>query len=136
MRKTLWRAANDDYIPDAAAFATDREDAEAYFDDPGYGGSILWKAHVVFNEDEVLNLYDESDPVTELSDKYGLPHPGAIGVEEWIPSDPELQTAIHEDGFDWVVVRDSFPEGAETWLWIGDFDDEPQLKKVASRTSA
>jgi hypothetical protein len=130
VKKTLWRAAADDYIPDAASFAAHREDAEAYFDDPGYGGSLLWRARVNVTEDEVLNLYDERDPVTLLAEKYDLSHPGAIGVEEWIPRDPELQEAIHEEGFDWVVVRDSFPEGAETWLWLGAFDDAPELEEA------
>jgi hypothetical protein len=81
------------------------------------------------SEDAVLNLYDERDPVGFLADKYDYGNPGAINIEEWIPRDPDLQTVLREDGYDWVVVRDSFPEGAETWLWIGPFSREPELKR-------
>jgi len=125
---TLWRAAADDYVPDAASFARRRADAEAYLDNPRFGGATLYRAKVRTSEDAVLNLYDERDPVTLLADRFGLQHPGAIGVDEWVPRDTRLQDALREAGYDWVIVRESFPEGAETWLWIGPFEREPKLE--------
>lgn len=130
VKVTLWRAADDDYVPDAASFARDRDDAEAYFDNPGYGGATLWRTKVRTTEEAVLNLYDERDPIGFLVEEYDLSNPGAINVEEWIPMDPDLQTTLREDGYDWIVVRDSFPEGAETWIWIGPFEREPELEEV------
>jgi hypothetical protein len=129
MRVTLWRAAEDDYIPDAASFARDREDAEAYLDNPGYGGATLWRAKIQVEDDAVLDLYDERDPVGFLTEEFDLPNPGAINVEEWIPQDPELQDLLGET-YDWVKVCDSFPEGAETWIWVGPFEREPELEEV------
>ena len=130
MIRLLWRVADDDYIPDAASFARERVDAEAYFDNPGYGGASLWRAVADVPEDAVLNLYDEQDAVGWLAEEYDLQNPGAINVEEWIPRDPDLQALLRDDGYDWVVVRDSFPENAETWLWIGPFEREPELEEV------
>jgi hypothetical protein len=124
---TLWRAAEDDYISDTASFARQRDDAEAYLDNPSFGGANLFRTKVRTTEDAVLNLYDERDAVTLLADRFDLQHPGAIGVDEWIPRDVQLQDALREAGYDWVIVRDSFPEDAETWLWIGPSEREPEL---------
>jgi len=128
----LWRAADDDYVPDAASFSAQRSDAEAYLDNRGFGGARLWRASVVVSDARVLNLYEQRDPVSYLSEELELQHPGAVGVEEWIPMDPSVQDALRERGFDWVIVRDSFPENAETWLWIGQAEREPRLMKVTS----
>ncbi len=128
--KTLWRVSDDDYLPDAASFASDREDAEAYLDNPGYGGRKLFRARVEVDRERVLSLFYEDDPIRILSKRFHQPHPGAIGPEEWIPMRPDLQAAIHDAGFDWVIVKDSFPEGAETWIWLGEFNDEPELIEV------
>jgi len=130
MRLVLWRAAIDDYVPDAASFARDRADAEAYLDNPSFGGGSLFRARVETKAERVLNLYDERRPVEFLVEQLGLRHPGALGVEEWIPGDPTVQEALAAAGYDWVVVRDSFPPGAETWMWIGPFDREPELVPV------
>lgn len=131
MNVTLWRAADDDYVPDAASFARRRVDAEAYFDNRGFGGAELWKARVRTSEARVLNLYAERDPVSFVVELLGIGHhPGAIGIEEWIPMRPEVQAGLHDAGYDWVIVLDSFPEGAETWLWIGPFEREPELEMV------
>lgn len=105
-------------------------DAESYFDNPGFGGAVLWRARVNVSENKILNLYEERDPVGLLSDDYDIQNPGAINIEEWIPRDPELQELLRNDGYDWVIVRDSFPEGAETWLWIGPFEREPELEEA------
>jgi hypothetical protein len=130
MKLTLWRAAPDDYVPDAASFARRRADAEAYLDNRGFGGPSLWKSRITTSERRVLNLYDEQEPVTFVAELLDLPHPGAIGVEEWIPTRPEVQEGLAAAGYDWVVVRDSFPEGAEAWLWVGPFAREPELELV------
>lgn len=127
---TLWRAAQDDYVSDATSFARRREDAEAYLDNPGFGGANLFHTRVRTTGDAVLNLYDERDAVTLLADRFDLQHPGAIGVDEWIPRDVRLQDALREAGYDWVVVRESFPEGAETWIWIGPSEREPELEQA------
>jgi hypothetical protein len=131
MRLTLWRAAADDYVPDAASFARNRADAEAYLDNPSFGGGVLFRTRVETDVGRVLNLYDERLPAAFLAAQFGLRHPGALGVEEWIPMDPAVQEALAAAGYDWVIVRDSFPPEAETWLWIGPFDREPELTSVA-----
>ena len=130
---TLWRAATDDYVPDAASFARDRADAEAYLNNRGFGGPVLWKARVATDESRVLNLYDEQEPMDFLTHLLDMPHPGAIGVEEWIPMRSDVQEALAVVGYDWVVVRESFPADSETWLWIGPFDREPTLVPATPR---
>jgi len=130
---TLYRAADDDYIGcDCTAFAADRETAEVYLDNPGYGGSSLWTVTVDVEDSALLDLTDESDPVTLLCDEYGLSHPGAIGVDEWIPQSVAVTDALREAGIDWVLVPESYPADTVTWLWVGPSEREPELTEIGS----
>jgi hypothetical protein len=130
MRKVLWRAAQDDYIRDTASFAADREDAEAYRDNRGYGGPVLYRAEVEIDEAEVLDLYDldESDAIRAIRERTGLPHPGAISPDVWVAW---IATDLESAGIRWVRVRDTYPEGAETWTYISHADaDDLELIEV------
>lgn len=127
----LWRSADDDSLPTGcAAFAEQREAAEAYLANPGFGGATLWSAEVEFADGELLDIYDAADPVEALCEAAGVSHPGAIGADEWLPRDVELQDALRERGICWVRVRESYPEDAATWLWIGPWENEPELTEV------
>ena len=122
---TLYRAADDDYLPDGASFARSKEDAEAYLDNGNFGGSTLYSAEV--KPKNVLDLYDlsSSKALQTLCNAVGVEHPGAIGAEEFAPM---IAGRIRAAGFDWVRVRDSFPEDCETWQFYGG--DEPELVEV------
>ncbi len=123
----LYRAANDDYVnADATSFAESLAAAEAYRDNPGFGGSRLWVAEV--EPVDVLDLTDESDPVQSLADAIGAEHPGAIGADEWAP---RVADRLADAGCQWVRVRESYPADAITWIYVGGCcGDEPDLEEI------
>ena len=122
----LWRAANDDYISDSASFAETRESAEAYRDNPGYGGDTLYYADV--EPDDMLDLTGP-DAMASLLDALDSDHDyGAIGVDELVP---RLAGRLCDAGYQWVTVRESYPADTTTWIYVGgSFGDEPELIEV------
>ena len=129
MKKTLWRAANDDYVSQGYSFAESREIAELYLDNPGFGGDKLWQAVAQFKRSQVIDLTDAD--TAEVAARLDMEDPGAIGLDEWLPRDQDAIDKLREEGFLWVLVRESYPEKATTWIWIGTFyDDEPELRLV------
>jgi hypothetical protein len=129
MRKTLFRAAKDDYVDTGYSFATSRAVAEAYLDNPGFGGDKIYRARVTYNESDVIDLTNAS--VGALAKELGMGHPGAIGVDEWIPRTPQALDALRGMGFLWALVAESFPEETTTWIWCGTgADDEPEMEEL------
>lgn len=129
MKKTLFRAAKDDYVDTGYSFATSRETAEAYLDNPGFGGDTVYRARITYEESELVDLTGVS--VGELAQALGMGHPGAIGVDEWIPRTPKVLDALRDMGFLWALVLESFPEETTTWIWCGTgADDEPELDEL------
>jgi len=132
MQKKLWRAAKDDYVDTGSSFAESRSAAEIYLDNAGFGGSTLYKTSIRVEEDQILDLTGVS--VGYVARRFGMQHPGAIGLDEWLPRSPALQDALRQAGFLWVLVPESFPAGETTWIWVGNFDDpEPQLEQARRR---
>jgi hypothetical protein len=132
-KKTLWRAAKDDYIDTGYSFAEDEETASAYLDNPGFGGTTLWKARIRFSEDEVLDLTGHT--LEQARRLAGVPSSrGAIEIDEWLPREPGVQAAFREQGYLWALVTESYPEGTTTWIWLGTSDDdEPELEEAVGR---
>lgn len=127
--KELWRAAADDYVSQGMSFAESRDVAEAYLDNPGFGGASVFCAEVEIDSGKVLDWTEMSidDAVAELD----MSHPGAIGLDEWLPRTQRALDALRERGYLWVCVSESFPHDTTTWIWLGDAsDDEPELTAV------
>lgn len=124
---TLWRAAKDDSIGDCASFAESEETARHYLDNPGYGGAHLYRAEIEIDMTRVLDVSDESDATGAIADAIGHPHPGAIGADEYAP---RVAEDIRDAGYDWVRVRESYPEDTITWIVVGGLDAEPDLEEV------
>lgn len=125
----LFRAAADDYVSVGYSFAKERSSAEAYLDNPGFGGDKLYRAIIKVDLERVADLRGRD--VDEVVDEMGVEHPGAIGLDEWVThmSGGNLRRAFVAKGFQWIIVDESFPEGTETWVWLGE-GDEPELKRV------
>ena len=127
MKKNLWRAANDDYVDTGYSFAEKRSIAEAYLNNPGFGGDSIYRAKVEFDDGQVLDLTEKS--VGQVAKMLGVQHPGAIGLDEWLPRSPQLLERLRDAGSLWVLVKESFPSNTTTWIWIGTgADDEPELE--------
>lgn len=129
----LYRAAADDCLIGPSCFAPERKVAEAYRSNPGFGGANLYRAVVELDasSNEVLDLMEMSSArrLERLVSLTGLSHPGAIGAEEWVMHD-RVADALVAEGYTWVRVPDSYPVGAETWVWLGS-GEEPELEAVS-----
>jgi hypothetical protein len=119
----LWRAANDDHISDSCSFAEERESAEAYLDNPGFGGDTLYSADVEI--DDYLDLTGD-DAMERLLKAIGSDRDfGAIGIDELVP---RVAGKLADAGVQWVKVVESFPADTITWIYVGGvFGDEPEL---------
>lgn len=119
----LWRAANDDHISDSASFAEDRETAEAYLSNGGFGGDTLYCTEVEI--DDYLDLTGD-DAMERLLEALDSDHNyGAIGVDELVP---RVASKLADAGIQWVKVNESFPCDTITWIYVGGvMGDEPEL---------
>jgi len=135
---TLWRAAGSETLnPDSTSFAEDREVAEAYLSNPGFGGTTLYRAEVgVPHDAHVLDLFDEDDPTGATAEILDIRNPGAIGADEWIASNSRVQQRLRDAGYQWVVVRESFPAGTRTWIRLGDEDEGRGAPPVLAEAEA
>lgn len=124
----LWRAADSDYISDSCSFANDRDAAEAYLDNPGFGGSVLYYADVEIDDDELLDLTGD-DALQTLLDALDSDHDyGAIGVDELVP---RVASALCDAGYQWVRVSESYPVDTITYIYVGGVaGDEPELEEA------
>lgn len=124
----LYRAANDeDANADSTAFAEERSAAETYLDNPGYGGENLYRADVEIDSSRALDMTTHGDPVTALAEWLGVKHPGAIGVDEWVP---QIADKLLGQGIHWVRVPESNPPDTVTWVHIGGGADDPELRRI------
>ena len=127
MDMKLFRAANDTNTNvDTTAFAVTREDAEAYLDNPGFGGANLYEIDVDISDAEVLDLTEDiPDWLAELI-------PGAYDcIGAIIGMTIGLSDAIAERGYRWVRLIDSYPEDCVTMMLIGTDMDIEDLMEAA-----
>jgi hypothetical protein len=127
---TLYRAAQDDILPpDCASFAESLETARAYLDNPGFGGASLYRTDVEVVEGSVLDLTDPRNLLdVDGFDTSDLDDALQLGADVWLPMYGAAQERLRAAGYQWVLVRESFPAGTVTWIWIGSFEDEPELE--------
>lgn len=124
----LWRAAGS-YCGRWSCWAAARTDAEAYLDNPGYGGGRLWTCEV--EPEYVLDLTgryppwrvlaaavmpdDDEDDRIDASDDWRMTQGSIYGVLENI-SAVRREVEAH---YDWVVYDDDYPDGCQTWVYTG-----------------
>jgi len=127
MNLTLYRATDDPIIVGSASFSTSREAAEAYLNNPGFGGSTLYRADVEIDPDTLLDVFDmdTEDAIEAIREVADLPHPGAIGADEWVP---RIAETLRDAGIEWVRVRESYPVDSETYIFVGG--DDPELEEA------
>lgn len=128
---TLYRAAKDEDVTQGMSFATDLDTAKAYLDNPGFGGSKLFKTTINPNPKTVLDTRGMT--TEELAEKLDMRDPGAIGIDEWLPRTQRALDAARDLGYKWAIVNESYPSGATTWQYLGNIEDiEPTLSRVRS----
>lgn len=116
----FYRASDDDAVLPGMCWAETRETAELYRLNPGFGGARLWQAELAIDSAEVLDLAElgTREALDRLIEVVGR-DPGAIGPDEWIPRVAEELAA---GGWAWARVRESYPQGTVTWIWLAPED--------------
>lgn len=120
----LYRASDDDYVDEGYSFAESPEIAALYAENPGFGGASIWVTTSSAKRSAAVDL--RRDTSACLAEALGLRDPGAINIDEWIPRSSDVREALRRLGYQWAIVRESYPEDSSTWIWLGG-DDEPEL---------
>lgn len=119
--KTLYRAADDDDVREGFSFAEDEDAARAYMDNPGFGGSKLWRVNA--NVDGILDLSGDQDPwgtLSEIIDDEVLPEKNQYHFPSVITADSDIRELLRKKGYRWVKFDDDFPEGSVTYVPLSD----------------
>jgi len=139
---TLYRATDRvDSYGSGACFAADEEDAESYLDNPGFGGATLLSVEFRVDLSRVLSLVDgRRDGLPygrqarhawyDLAEALGLDAEDQDVIDELkeegdsylhgIVDKQRRRAQLHAAGYDWVVLEDSYPNGAVTWTYLGE----------------
>lgn len=135
MEMKLYRAAKYDSLYTGCCFAADLASAEAYTDNPGFGGPVLFSATIdtdsarivrfttireladalvdAVSTDDLIDFFDTTDAydIAELLDATGTLYPWTVN--------PKLEAFLGTH-FDWAVYPDDYPVGCETWCILSD----------------
>lgn len=124
VRKTLYRAADDDILTGPSAFSSDKNDAEKYLDNRGFGGKRLFVARIECEPSKILDVRSEFDhqQLEALVDASNEPSPGAMTADAFVMQD-RVAAALVERGYRWVRLLDTYPSGSETWVYLYDGED-------------
>ena len=113
---TLYRAANDTYVRQGTSFGA-RSVAEAYLDNPNFGGQTLYVCRSI-PRGNVIDLTGD-DAYATISEIVGREIDESEGpICDLIPQRPSIADALADAGYDWARVPETYPEGAATWQVI------------------
>ena len=120
MEATLYRAANDTSCPSTSmSFAKRKADAREYLDNPGFGGSTLYRLTISLDDSAVLDLRDGMPKwVRSLWADCNERNAGTFAV--FCTTDADFISAARERGFRVVRFVDDYPETCETWAFLFD----------------
>lgn len=124
----LYRATGvQDYSGTGSCWTPRREDAEAYWDNPGFGGPHLlcWEGEP--ESGSVLDLTRDHDEFGTLFEAAGLDQAEWLAAGRKFPDYiyqvwewwPDVAEALQARGYAWIVYEDDYPARCETWAYIG-----------------
>lgn len=117
----LYRASDYAEVRVGHSLTGERETAEAYLDNPGFGGKSLHRTDVKLHH--VLDLSESDDPWGDLSEASGLDIDPAEHQHHFprvLPTRDDICEALAENGYHWVKFQDDFPEGAVTLIPVSE----------------
>ena len=122
----LYRASNNEILPpDCAFFARSLDVAKSYLRNiAGFGGKRLYQTDVVVEPDRLLDIYEEENPWSAVTEKTGAEDDGS-SIYDWIGRGGAY--IIREAGYDWIRLRSI--DDAEVWVWVGGSENEPELQE-------
>jgi len=127
---TLYRAAKETYMErGTASFSADRSVAEAYTDNPSFGGSTIYTVDADLSD--MLDLVDGDMPrwLERHVEKMGAIELAQAITAPWA----KTYTMLAERGYRWVRFADDFPEGAVTIarVVLGDDSDDDLMDAMS-----
>lgn len=115
--------AHEKGIPRGSCWSEDIETAEAYTDDPGFGGEHLRSVEADLSS--VLDIAGARRPFEELAEALGYPEPERQAedwqLRSWIypwEESSDVRRRLEQSGYDWLRYIDDYPEGAITLMKI------------------
>jgi hypothetical protein len=131
---TLYRAASRPLARKGTHFSPSQDVAIAYQNNPGFGGSSLYRYEV--SDDYHLDLYKTAtrrgnpEALRFLAETLFEPLKVDAQLRDWkdagyqfvfqvLENERSIARRLAED-YDWVSYLDDFPAGAETWRYLGD----------------
>lgn len=118
---TIYRAANHCEARVGYSFSENREVAEAYRSNPGFGGETLYAADV--DLDGVLDLTGADDEWAALAEAAGVEIDPARYQHHFarvLPVSDDICEALAAAGYRWVRFVDDHPAGAVTIIPVSD----------------
>jgi N12 class adenine-specific DNA methylase len=119
---TVYRAGDADEVgvKPYASFALDRDTAEAYLDNPGFGGETLREIRV--DAGNALDIRGNR-PFVTLAQSIGMDEEMA---RDWMSSgylypweeSRRVREALEESGYDSLIYTDDFPSGASSIIFL------------------
>jgi len=156
----LYRATTDSIARQGAHFTEHLEDAVAYTDNPGFGGSTVYSYRVSpRNALEVGDREDLAEAYLDLLDddqkwewdyKLGEPPTAHLLARFWQGSGlifvfhvlehlergvPDVEEVL-ADKYDWISYPDDFPAGSTTWKYLGTGSLKPDSKDPLHRRAS
>lgn len=125
--KTIYRAADDDSATMDTSFAERLEDAQAYLNNPGFGGAQVWRFEVEIEDENLLDFtVDERAAWRRIAQVLGKSieqvEDGGQGIVHPFFDNATMDEleSLAEAGIMWVRYEDSYPAGCITMRYIGD----------------
>jgi hypothetical protein len=113
--KNIYRAAKDDDVRVGYSFAGRRSDAEAYLDNPGFGGPVLYRSRV-----DMAGMIDLTEsPWETLSETLGEeidPAHHQYHFPSTVTACNKICDALAAKGYHWARIIDDYPEGCITYV--------------------
>ena len=113
--RTIYRAAKDDQVGVGCSFAGRRSDAEAYLDNPGFGGPTLYTCQI-----ELADMIDLTEsPWDALSDAIGEsvnPAHHQYHFPSTVTACDAICAKLAAKGYHWARIIDDYPEGCITYV--------------------
>lgn len=118
---TIYRASDYCDARVGFSFSEDRETAEAYRSNPGFGGENIYSVDVEL--DGVLDLTDAVDEWDTLSEAAGItidPSRYQHHFARVLPTSDAICEALAANGYHWVRFNDDFPADAVTIIPVSE----------------
>ena len=110
----LYRAAGNDDVRVGYSFAARRVDAEAYLDNPGFGGETLYRCRLDLAD--VIDLTAGWDALSEAIGEEVEPSRWQHHFASTVTSSDKMCEKLAAAGYQWARIIDDYPEGCVTYV--------------------